>query len=131
MDRSNPSLTPPVNMKPLSDGLSPGDFNTRSIDSPGSSVFDLPVNTVSPGYAYSRQPVSTFHHPSDSHERSENDEDRLLHDVSYLVVSGGTGCNAICSAFKDACYVLPVSDDGGSSSEIIRVIGGPSIGESI
>jgi len=48
---------------------------------------------------------------------------------SYLVVSGGTGCNAICAAFAaGACYVLPVSDDGGSSSEIIRVLGGPSIG---
>jgi hypothetical protein len=48
---------------------------------------------------------------------------------SYLVISGGTGCNAICAAFaQSACYVLPVSDDGGSSSEIIRVLGGPSIG---
>lgn len=48
---------------------------------------------------------------------------------SYLVISGGTGCNAICAAFDQrACYVLPVSDDGGSSSEIIRVLGGPSIG---
>lgn len=49
---------------------------------------------------------------------------------SYLVISGGTGCNAICAAFAQrACYVLPVSDDGGSSSEIIRVLGGPSIGK--
>lgn len=48
---------------------------------------------------------------------------------SFLVVSGGTGCNSICSAFGSACYVLPVSDDGGSSSEIIRVLGGPSIGK--
>ncbi|KAH9983282.1 hypothetical protein BJV74DRAFT_851137 [Russula compacta] len=47
----------------------------------------------------------------------------------YLVISGGTGCNAICAAFVHACYVLPVSDDGGSSSEIIRVLGGPSIGD--
>jgi hypothetical protein len=47
---------------------------------------------------------------------------------SYIVISGGTGCNAICAAFAHACYVLPVSDDGGSSSEIIRVLGGPSIG---
>jgi len=48
---------------------------------------------------------------------------------SYIVISGGTGCNAICAAFAHASYVLPVSDDGGSSSEIIRVLGGPSIGE--
>ncbi|KAA1475415.1 hypothetical protein DENSPDRAFT_783342, partial [Dentipellis sp. KUC8613] len=48
---------------------------------------------------------------------------------SFVVISGGTGCNAICAAFTRACYVLPVSDDGGSSSEIIRVLGGPSIGD--
>ena len=48
--------------------------------------------------------------------------------MTYLVISGGTGGNSICSAFDDACYVLPVSDDGGSSSEIIRVLGGPSMG---
>jgi hypothetical protein len=48
---------------------------------------------------------------------------------SFVVISGGTGGNAICSAFGNAChYILPVSDDGGSSSEIIRVLGGPSIG---
>ncbi|CAE6471288.1 unnamed protein product, partial [Rhizoctonia solani] len=42
---------------------------------------------------------------------------------SFIVISGGTGCNAICEAFgKDASYVLPVSDNGGSSSEIIRVL---------
>ena len=46
----------------------------------------------------------------------------------FIVISGGTGGNSICSAFDDVCYVLPVSDDGGSSSEIIRVLGGPSIG---
>jgi hypothetical protein len=44
--------------------------------------------------------------------------------ISCIVISGGTGCNAICSAFEDdTVYVLPVSDDGGSSSEIIRVLG--------
>lgn len=49
---------------------------------------------------------------------------------SFVVISGGTGGNAICAAFGDEChYVLPVSDDGGSSSEIIRVLGGPSIGD--
>lgn len=44
--------------------------------------------------------------------------------ASYIVISGGTGCNSICPAFgQDVCYVLPVSDNGGSSSEIIRVLG--------
>jgi len=49
---------------------------------------------------------------------------------SFVVISGGTGCNSICAAFgQDVCYVLPVSDNGGSSSEIIRLLGGPSIGD--
>ncbi|KAG8807245.1 hypothetical protein FRC17_004558 [Serendipita sp. 399] len=50
---------------------------------------------------------------------------------TFIVLSGGSGCNAFCSAFpqNQTCYVLPVTDDGGSSSEIIRVIGGPSIGD--
>ena len=53
---------------------------------------------------------------------------RYIMAMTFLVISGGTGGNSICSAFDDVCYVLPVSDDGGSSSEIIRVLGGPSIG---
>ncbi|KAF8679551.1 hypothetical protein RHS04_03994 [Rhizoctonia solani] len=49
---------------------------------------------------------------------------------SFIVISGGTGCNAICEAFgKDASYVLPVSDNGGSSSEGVGNKGGPSIGD--
>jgi hypothetical protein len=60
---------------------------------------------------------------------SASETDESLDSIpSYLVISGGTGCNAICTAFAHACYVLPVSDDGGSSSEIVRVLGGPSIG---
>lgn len=38
---------------------------------------------------------------------------------TFIVISGGTGCNAICEAFgREASYVLPVSDNGGSSSEV-------------
>ncbi|TEB39152.1 hypothetical protein FA13DRAFT_1751609 [Coprinellus micaceus] len=62
---------------------------------------------------------------------SSLDTKELSSPASYVVISGGTGGNAICSAFGDACFVLPVSDDGGSSSEIIRVLGGPSVGEII
>lgn len=85
--------------------------------SPGSSVFDLPTQSAGaptdrPSQAH---PSLTVVVPSDSA-------------TSFVVISGGTGGNAICSAFgAGACYVLPVSDDGGSSSEIIRVLGGPSV----
>ncbi|WVW84640.1 hypothetical protein I302_106674 [Kwoniella bestiolae CBS 10118] len=51
-------------------------------------------------------------------------------DLSYLIISGGTGANSIASAFGNSpSFVLPVSDDGGSSSEILRCFGGPSIGD--
>lgn len=88
--------------------------------SPGSSVFDFPAH---------REPVHTAQIPQ-GHIRALPSPARHSADPgSYIVISGGTGCNPICSAFgPDACYVLPISDDGGSSSEIIRVLGGPSIG---
>ena len=101
-----------------------------SVESPGSSVFDLPV------YQDNSLTIPRILSPSSSSELTatgvnqtslENQsQDQAGH--SYVVISGGTGGNSICSAFGNACYVLPVSDDGGSSSEIIRVIGGPSIG---
>ncbi|WVQ83085.1 hypothetical protein IAT38_005223 [Cryptococcus sp. DSM 104549] len=51
-------------------------------------------------------------------------------DLSYIIISGGTGANSIAGAFGSSpAFVLPVSDDGGSSSEILRCFGGPSIGD--
>lgn len=93
--------------------------------SPGSSVFDLPATITKLDICI----------PCESSEHVPISVRDLEHDLasgepSCLVISGGTGGNAICSAFTSACYVLPVSDDGGSSSEIIRVLGGPSIGTS-
>jgi len=88
--------------------------------SPGSSVFDFPAHRES---EHTVQTLQDHTRASSSFARHSVDPG------SYIVISGGTGCNPICSAFgPDACYVLPISDDGGSSSEIIRVLGGPSIG---
>jgi len=50
------------------------------------------------------------------------------------VFSGGTAANFLVDVFnqivdKRECplnYIIPISDNGGSSSEIIRVFGGPS-----
>jgi hypothetical protein len=91
--------------------------------SSASSVFDLNVTS----------PVFNTHTPNRPRSRASpllRDRRRLPSDdqqndpISFIVISGGTGCNAICSAFEgDTAYVLPVSDDGGSSSEIIRVLG--------
>ncbi|KAH9486722.1 hypothetical protein JR316_0000787 [Psilocybe cubensis] len=100
-------------------------------DSPGSSVFDLPIQPVNPVLPVNGLGVSTGIEKSFSPaiDQDELSVDISTRDKSFLVISGGTGGNAICSAFRNVCYVLPVSDDGGSSSEIIRVLGGPSVGE--
>jgi hypothetical protein len=52
---------------------------------------------------------------------------------SIVVFSGGTAWNCLASALsqdgRHCAYILPVSDDGGSTSEIRRVFGGPAIGD--
>lgn len=50
------------------------------------------------------------------------------------VFSGGTAANFLVDVFdqiiaRRKCplhYIIPISDNGGSSSELIRVFGGPS-----
>ncbi|KAF8139791.1 UPF0052-domain-containing protein [Boletus edulis] len=106
--------------------LRPG---THLDDSPGSSVFDLPVQpaNLSPQLLEARgSGGSNFDiRPGSIVQTTDTPELSL----KITVISGGSGGNSICTAFDNACFVLPVSDDGGSSSEIIRVLGGPSIGD--
>ena len=50
-----------------------------------------------------------------------------------VVFSGGTAANSLVDVFEQVreakrCrlhYVIPISDNGGSTSEVIRVFGGP------
>ncbi|KAI8391456.1 uncharacterized protein BYT42DRAFT_490361 [Radiomyces spectabilis] len=54
--------------------------------------------------------------------------------TSFVVISGGSACNYVARAFHEnsknnVCYVLGIADNGGSTSEILRVLGGPSIGD--
>lgn len=54
-----------------------------------------------------------------------------------VVFSGGSAANSLVDVFKSVTesnqcrlsYVIPISDNGGSSSELIRVFGGPGIGD--
>jgi hypothetical protein len=50
-----------------------------------------------------------------------------------VVFSGGTAFNGAASALRQlttrVTHVLPVSDDGGSTAEIVRVVGGPAVGD--
>lgn len=50
-----------------------------------------------------------------------------------VVFSGGTAMNGITSDLsaltQKVTHVIPVSDNGGSTSEIVRVLGGPAVGD--
>lgn len=53
--------------------------------------------------------------------------------MDILVVGGGTATNSILSVFpeisRQISYVVPISDNGGSTSEVLRILGGPAIGD--
>ncbi|RKL22760.1 hypothetical protein BFJ72_g14640 [Fusarium proliferatum] len=57
--------------------------------------------------------------------------------TGIIVFSGGSAANNLVDVFESVreanqctlSYVIPISDNGGSSSEIIRVFGGPGIGD--
>ncbi|KAK5078641.1 hypothetical protein LTR64_002944 [Lithohypha guttulata] len=54
-----------------------------------------------------------------------------------VIFSGGTAANSLVDVFESIrksrsssiSYIIPISDNGGSSSELIRVFGGPGIGD--
>lgn len=52
---------------------------------------------------------------------------------ALVVFSGGTAFNSVAGQMRDlttrVAHVLPVSDDGGSTAEIVRVLGGPAVGD--
>jgi hypothetical protein len=53
--------------------------------------------------------------------------------MNVVVFSGGTAMNSVASKFQalttHVTHILPVSDDGGSTAEIVRVLGGPAVGD--
>ncbi|KAJ3241567.1 hypothetical protein HDU81_000106 [Chytriomyces hyalinus] len=69
------------------------------------------------------------------HSTESTSNTQLQHEgsPSIVVFSGGSAANEIVSMIKsisyDVVYVMPVSDDGGSTSEIVKVVGGPGIGD--
>lgn len=54
-----------------------------------------------------------------------------------VVISGGSAANNLVEVFDAVreskncllSYIIPISDNGGSSSELIRIFGGPGIGD--
>jgi 2-phospho-L-lactate transferase/gluconeogenesis factor (CofD/UPF0052 family) len=59
--------------------------------------------------------------------------------AGVVVLSGGTAASSLVDVFNrvsearqgSLTYIIPISDNGGSSSEIIRVFGGPSMFQSL
>lgn len=66
-------------------------------------------------------------------DQSEVHVDVQVRGPSMLVFSGGTAFNGVVEELKKlttrVAHVLPVSDDGGSTAEIVRVLGGPAVGD--
>ena len=61
------------------------------------------------------------------------DDPSAIDPKGIVVFSGGTAANSLVDVFAKVAegnrcslsYVIPISDNGGSSSELIRVLGGP------
>ncbi|KKF96797.1 hypothetical protein CFO_g868 [Ceratocystis platani] len=77
---------------------------------------------------------------ADSHKTASSLPQQQLNlppPTGIVIFSGGSAANTLVDVFEDVrqankaalTYVLPISDNGGSSSEIIRVFGGPGIGD--
>ncbi|CAI5458024.1 unnamed protein product [Closterium sp. Yama58-4] len=109
---------------------------------PTPTCADLPVlAAVTPGSAptlgaadpWSDAPFSVGSHRSAHADACASMEGHLCKEPSLLVFSGGTAFNAVAEELHEwttaVAHVLPVSDDGGSTAEIVRVIGGPAIGD--
>ncbi|KAK8469001.1 hypothetical protein PHAVU_006G176700 [Phaseolus vulgaris] len=73
--------------------------------------------------------TSSSHH----HRRCYSNTNPPHPQPSLLVFSGGTAFNGVVEELKNltnrVAHVLPVSDDGGSTAEIVRVLGGPAVGD--
>ncbi|KAJ7947074.1 Maternal effect embryo arrest 18 protein [Quillaja saponaria] len=72
--------------------------------------------------------------PSHHHQcRCSSNPNPNHNQPSLLVFSGGTAFNGVVEELKSfttsVAHVLPVSDDGGSTAEIVRVLGGPAVGD--
>lgn len=84
--------------------------------------------------AHSLQILLTDDGSGDTHAQASTPRARPSGERNGIVVfSGGSAANNLVEVFEHVrhvnnfslSYVMPISDNGGSSSEIIRVFGGP------
>ncbi|PSR91977.1 hypothetical protein BD289DRAFT_429745 [Coniella lustricola] len=88
-----------------------------------------PPLTPTPGYTYAH---------AEQQQQQQQHERQPQQYGGIAVFSGGTAANFLVDVFdrivaRRKCpllrYIIPISDNGGSSSELIRVFGGPSVGD--
>ncbi|XWS12535.1 hypothetical protein CRYUN_Cryun37aG0097500 [Craigia yunnanensis] len=99
--------------------------------------FLRPVFCKSPPLLLVQMPKSPLHFPCKSMAAhchcSSNPRPSQPYLSSQMVVLGGTAFNGVVEELKKltvrVAHVLPVSDDGGSTAEIVRVLSGPAVGD--
>ena len=87
--------------------------------------------TISEKYPY-------IQHPKGCDRFEGAEENARKSDRSYgpkiTIFSGGTAFNSVVTVFTQNLsnridFILPISDNGGSTKEIVKVLGGPAIGD--
>ncbi|KAI5447804.1 hypothetical protein KIW84_015306 [Lathyrus oleraceus] len=96
----------------------------------------LPITFPTSNRILLSSPMSSFPIPSSpnrTHPRCYSNPNLPQSQPALLVFSGGTAFNGVVEDLKSfttrVAHVLPVSDDGGSTAEIVRVLGGPAVGD--
>jgi len=116
----------------------------RAVDDRGASsraraVETTSASTASVDLATSALKRGDAHEPGasrrgrDERARDREDDGIRHHEPALVCFTGGTAFNGIVDELLDltsrVTHVLPVSDDGGSTAEIVRVLGGPAVGD--
>lgn len=107
-----------------------GNFEVNELLISHQPLLPYPVHSTSP----------QLHNSDDLDDVDESDDldfFMAMFNPGVVVFSGGSAANSLVDVFdtvrasKDCplSYIIPISDNGGSSSELIRVFGGPGIGD--
>ncbi|KAK7332035.1 hypothetical protein VNO80_28781 [Phaseolus coccineus] len=101
---------------------------------PLSLSFPISARILSSSFSSSSSmATSSSHHHFHHHRRCYSNPNPPHPQPALLVFSGGTAFNGVVEELKNltnrVAHVLPVSDDGGSTAEIVRVLGGPAVGD--
>ena len=95
----------------------------------GAAFRDLSA-PVQPRPLLPRPPARAEQHPAQPHDPACTHHTCAL---NCAAARAGTAFNSVAGQLRNfttrVTHVLPVSDDGGSTAEIVRVLGGPAVGD--